>query len=91
MSTPDLNEKGEEGPPGEGCLEKEEEKKGNMEEQDMGEIDKDMENRDEGEGEEKETQDKGRVQETGVMRGNGTQETLKGISQVSSAEHHSFL
>ena len=84
MSRTELYEKGGEGPPDQGCLEREEEKGGNMEEKDMEERDKGMGNKDKGDGEEKETQDKVRVQETGVMMGIGTQETLKDISQVST-------
>ena len=81
MSTPELNEKGGESPPDECCLEKEEEKRGKTEK-------KDLEERDKGDVEEKETQrmsDKERVQETGMMmRKNGVQEASKDISQVNN-------
>ena len=81
MSRTKLNVKGGEGTSHEGCLEKEEEKRGDLEE-------KDVKERDMGEMEQWETQripDKERVQETGMMRvKNSDQEASKDISQVST-------
>ena len=91
MSTPELGEKGGEGPPDEGIVDKEEGKGGirrNMMVTDIGEIDKEVEERNNGdvEGKEKEgMQEEERVQKTGMTRGkNGSQDTSKDISQVNN-------
>ena len=90
MSTPELGEKGGEGPPDEGIVEKEEGKGGmrrNIMVRDIGEIDKEVEERNNGEVEGNKMegmQEEERFQKTGVMRGkNDSQDNSKDISQVN--------